>query len=488
MNIKRGDFPKSPYWQNFRAARILEKEPDTEMGSDDGKQVRVPFSSIFDPKFMKVKPNAVHKTILIQGEAAVGKTMLCLSVVEEWASGKRFQEFQLVLLLPLSSRNVASASSLSGLLNVLYANFKPGTSSEVASYLKSNGQHNILLIADGWEELQASQCQAGSFLYSLLFSSDIIPTSSTTVLITSRPGCIETSIMQSTIHRLITLTGFDRKAIDSIVQSEFAGDFKSIHYLTAQLNDNPLIASACGTPLNLAIVCDLCRASDAEPLPDTMTKLYSKLIWTLASASVESSDSHESRLSSHHDLPEELQQSWWQACELAFRNVEKGHSTFSSSDSTAHTSSKFLHFGLTKPIAETGGTLSPTFIHPNFEEYLAALHLAKQAQEVQNKFMREFVANECKGTMAITFWHFFISNYAQQVANLNPDIVDQVLKILLAAYCTTKQEYFMDLCYLSYEAKHDVVNQKVVEVTSIIGTGVLRFGHPRDVYDFNSMV
>ena len=258
---------KNVYVDELELSELLfKKEPDTEVGSDE-KKVRVLYSSLFSTQLTKAKPNAVRKTILIQGEAAVGKTMLCLSVVEEWASGKRFQEFQFVLLLLLSSRNVASASSLSGLLNVLYADFKPGIGSKVASYLKRNGQHNILLIADGWEELQASQCQAGSFLYSLLFSSDIIPTSSTTVLITSRPGCIETSVMQSRIHRLITLTGFDRKAIESIVQSEFAGDFRSTRYLTTQLNDNPLIASVCETPLNLAIVCNLCRASGAEPLP-----------------------------------------------------------------------------------------------------------------------------------------------------------------------------------------------------------------------------
>ena len=456
------------------------------MGSD-GKQVRVPFSSIFDPQFTNMKPDAACKTVLIQGEAAVGKTMLCLSVVEEWASGKRSQEFQLVLLLSLSSRSVATAGSLSGLLNVLYADFKPGTSSKVASYLKSNGQHNILLIADGWEELQASQCQAGSFLHSLLFSSDIIPTSSTTVLITSRPGCIETSVMQSAIDRLITLTGFDRKAIKSIVQSEFAGDFKSIRYLTAQLNDNPLIVSACETPLNLAVVCNLCQASGAEPLPDTMTKLYSKLIWTLVSASIDGSNPHESSLSSYHDLSEELQQSWWQVCKLAFSNIEKDRTTFSIIEVTSSNLKKISHFGLTKPRAETR---SFSFIHPYFEEFLAALHLAKQPQEAQLKFIHEFVANEeCNSKMAITFWHFFISNYAHQVANLNPDVVDQVLKILLAAYCTTKQNYYnMDLCHLSYEAKHDVVNQKVVEAISIVGTGVLRFGHPRDVYDFKSMV
>ena len=464
---------------------LSEKEPDTEMGSD-GKQVRVPFSSIFDPQFTKVKPDAAHKTVLIQGEAAVGKTMLCLSVVEEWASGKMFQEFQLILLLSLNSRSVASASSLSGLLNVLYADFKPGTSSKVASYLKSNGQHNILLIADGWEELQASQCQAGSFLYSLLFSSDIIPTSSTTVLITSRPGCIETSIMQTAIDRLITLTGFERKAIKSIVQSEFADDFKSIRYLTAQLNDNPLIVSACETPLNLAVVCNLCQASDAEPLPDTMMKLYSKLIWILISASIDGNYPHESCLSSHRDLPEELHQLWWEVCELAFSNVEKGCTTFSFTDLMSSNLKKISHFGLIKPTAEAR---SFSFIHPCFEEFLAALHLAKLPQEAQIKFMHEFVANEeCKSKTAITFWHFFVSYYAHEVASLNPDVVDQVLKILLAAYCTTKQKYYMDLCHLSYEAKYDVVSQKVIEAISIVGTGVLRFGQSHDVYDFNSMV
>ena len=462
---------------------ISEIEPDTEVGSNDGKQrVRVPFSSIFDQKYSvtNVKPNAVRKTILLQGEAAMGKTMLCLSVVEEWANGRQFQDFQLVILLPLSSRNVASASSLSGLLNVLYADFKPGSSSKVASYLKNNGQHNILLIADGWEELQDSQCQTGSFLHSLLFSSDIIPTSSITVLITSRPGYIETSVMQTAIDRLITLTGFDRKSIEPIVQSEFAGDLKRVHYLKAQLNDNPLVANTCITPLNLAVVC---QASDAEPLPDTMTKLYSKLVWMVVSASIDGNYPHEGSLSSHHDLPEELQQLWWQVCELAFNNVEKGCNTFSS---TALTSSKISHFGLTKPIAETGDTPSSPFIHPCFEEYLAALHLSKQPKEAQVKFMCEFVAGKGKTSMAITFWHFFVSNYAHQVGNLNPDVVDQVLKILLAAYCTTKQNYYMDLCHLSYEAKHNVVNQKVVEAISI--TGVLRFSPSRDVYDFNSMV
>ena len=469
---------------------VLETESDIPGRDSNGKQVCIPYSSLFDPPHSetKLKSAAARKLILIQGEAAVGKTVLCMSIVEDWASGKLFQEFQIVLLLPLSCSKVASTSSLSGLLNVLYTDFKPDTCSKVATYLKRNRQHNVLVIADGWEELQASQCQTGSFLHSLLFSNDIIPTSSVTVLITSRPGCIQMNDTLQSVNRLITLTGFDRKALEAIVQSEFASDFKRVRYLTAQLNDNPLVASLCSIPLNFAIVCHQCQSSDAEPLPNTVTGFYSNLIWTLASASIKSNDPHESSLSSHHDLPEELQQSWWQVCELAFRNIEKGHNTYSPSDATVFTSpelKKISYFGLIKPITESGSdVLSFSFLHPYFEEYLAALHLAKQPQEAQLKFMRELVADaECKIT--INFWHFFISNYTHVVLNVNPDIIIQVLKILSTA---NKQKYCMDLCHLSYEAKNNVVNQKVVEAISLVDTRVLRFGHSHNVYDYTSMV
>ena len=350
---------------------VLEKESDDNGEGSNGKQVRVPYRGLFNLPHseIKLKPTAVRKTILIQGEAAVGKTVLCTSIVEDWASGKLFQEFQIVLLLPLSSSNVASASSLSGLLNVLYTDFKVDTCSKVANYLKRNRQRNVLIIADGWEELQAAQCQMGSFLHSLLFSTDIVPTSSVTVLITSRPGYIQMNDILQSVNRLITLTGFDRKDLEAIVQSEFASDFKRIHYLTAQLNDNPLVASICSIPLNFAIVCHQCQSSDAEPLPNTITSFYSKLIWTLASASIKSNDPHESSLSSHHDLPEELQQSWWQVCELAFRNIEKGHNNYSPSDAAAFNSpelKKISYFGMIKPISAIADSRSDSFPSSSF--------------------------------------------------------------------------------------------------------------------------
>ena len=92
---------------------------------------------------------------------------------------------------------------------------------------------------------------------------------------------------------------------------------------------------------------------------------------------------------------------------------------------------------------------------------------------------------ECKTT--INFWHFFITNYTHVVLNVNLDIIIQVLKIL-STVTANKQKYCMDLCHLSYEAKNNVVNQKVVEAISSVDSRVLRFGHSCNVYDCTSMV
>ena len=477
---------------NVCALELLELTLDRQsVAQSNGKQVRVAYSNLFNQQYAEMASSAVGRTILIQGEAAVGKTMLCMSIVEDWATGKLFQEFQIVLLLPLSSRSVASASSLPELLNAVYTDFNADTCSKLASYLQKKGKHNVLIIADGWEDLQSSQCQTGSFLYSLLFSNDIIPTSSTTVLIISRPDCVQVNILQS-LDRFITLLGFDKKGIESVIQSEFEGDFKRIRYLTAQLNENSLVTSACSTPLNLAIICNLCRSNHAEPLPNTMTELYAKLIWILVASSSKISDLHRSiSLSSHHDFPEELQRSWWHVCELAFRNIEKSHNTFSQSDATVLTSesSEFSYFGLIKPQSESGDTLSFSFLHPCFEEYLAALHLAKQPQEAQLRFMQELMINgEYKNNAVISFWHFFITNYVRVVVNVNPDIIIQVLKVISPRLFSNKREYFLNLCHFSFEAKHHVVDHQVIKAINTVDNEVLRFGHSRNVHDCNAMI
>ena len=145
------------------------------------KLVRVPYSSLFKGDH---GTRSSSKRILIVGEAGVGKTILCALIAEDWANGKFFQEFFMVLLLPLNQRGVASAQNLPELFKNLYE-FESKTCSTVEMYLMANRADNILILADGWDEVCESQHREESFLHRLLFG-DLLPSSSLTVVVTSR--------------------------------------------------------------------------------------------------------------------------------------------------------------------------------------------------------------------------------------------------------------------------------------------------------------
>ena len=62
------------------------------------------------------------RKVLVEGDAGIGKTTLCISVSEDWANEKLFQQFELLLFLPLRHKKVASAGSLPELLKLLHSN------------------------------------------------------------------------------------------------------------------------------------------------------------------------------------------------------------------------------------------------------------------------------------------------------------------------------------------------------------------------------
>ena len=131
------------------------------------------------------------RKVLVEGDAGIGKTTLCTSVSEDWANDKLFQQFELLLLLPLRHKKVASAGSLPELLKLLHCNQK--VCSSVADYLEENEGKKALIIADGWDELSESEQLEGSFLHDLLFG-ELFPFVS--VVLTSRPSA------SAPLHRL----------------------------------------------------------------------------------------------------------------------------------------------------------------------------------------------------------------------------------------------------------------------------------------------
>ena len=82
------------------------------------------------------------KKVLVEGDAGIGKTTLCISISEDWANGMLFKQFELVLHLPLRRKEVASAGSLTELLKILHSS--PRLCDSVASYFEEEKEQVCL--------------------------------------------------------------------------------------------------------------------------------------------------------------------------------------------------------------------------------------------------------------------------------------------------------------------------------------------------------
>ena len=125
----------------------------------------IAYEDLFKPIDVESGTERPMRSILVEGDAGIGKTTFCMSISEDWANGKLFQQFKLVLFLPLRHRKVASVDSFSALLSLL--NSSKSVCESVAKDIEDQEGEGVLIIADGWDELDESHRQ-GSFIHSLL--------------------------------------------------------------------------------------------------------------------------------------------------------------------------------------------------------------------------------------------------------------------------------------------------------------------------------
>ena len=376
---KRGESYVDEKWRGkYRSAsskQVLMKDIHRK---GDEERIPIAYSDLFKPE---VGSRKRIRRVLVEGDAGIGKTTLCTSISEDWANEKLFNEFSLLLLLPLREREVASAGSFSELLRLLH----PSSSlrAAVADIIEEEEGENVLIVADGWDELSESEHHDQSFLYKLLFGKLF---SFVSVLLTSRPSASASLHKLSNVDRFVAVCGFNKQNIKEYIQIEFADHQIKSDSLLDQLESNPLIESICAIPLNCAIICHLWRTLE-EALPVTMTELYTKIILNILLRNIRKVHPSVESFTSFDSLPGELSKSWWLLCEFAFVALTKNSIVFSQ-DELVHffprgldLSTEILCFGLlqySKPIIDTGYGVSFHFLHLTFQEYLAALHFVKQ--------------------------------------------------------------------------------------------------------------
>ena len=451
----------------------------TQRGRED-KRTPLAYGDLFKEESGK---KAVRK-VLVEGDAGIGKTTLSTSISEDWSRDKLFKEYELLLLLPLRHKKVASAGSLPELLQLLHPD--EDVRKSVASYLTKGEGEKVVIIADGWDEVSESNRQKGSFLYQLLF--ETFPLMS--VVVTSRPSASGPLHRLPCIDRFVEIKGFSNEDIKEYIKSEFPRDEKKAGDLLEQLESNPLVESVCSVPLNCAIVCHLWRCLE-ETLPSTMTQLYTKIILNVMFRNIQMNDEFMNilSLSNFNALPKDLQQPFWRLCEFAFQMLKKNQIIFSQEKLVEFIpqglalDDKILCFGLlqsVETVLETGHGVSFHFLHLTFQEFLASLYLSRQPPETQLEVFRA----HCKKSHFTLIWRFFFGICFSDSEYWEKCDIKQVIH-----YVANKSDYSVEelsLCHCAFEARTDVVNSEVIQL-SIASNNPYKsggtFGSPRTAHD-----
>ena len=441
---------------------------DDEHDTNVVKQTQlVPYCDLF-----KREKQQRVRIVLIEGSAGIGKSAFCTSISEDWANDKLFQEFQVLLMLPLHQKEIAAISSLSELIETLQGNANPLA---VDCLRKTNGQ-GVLIIADGWDKLGESNRLEGTFLHSLLFGPIL---SLACIIVTSRPPYSDWLYASGCIGKYVSISGFDDENIREYIKLNFASNQQTFNQM---IDCNPLIKSMCRIPLNCATLYHLWHTESSKKILDTtMTELCTKMILNVVLRSIKKWDkcgsfSHlptiESLLLTIESLPDELKHSWWDMCLLAFNEIQN------SQDFSSQLKSSMVTFGLVE-IVNQEKCKKLYFLHPILKEYLAALHVVNQCPDALKEQIRSLDIKAFDKRFPM-FWRFFFGICGRNNSNL------ELLKQVILSLSKFDHLRFL-ICHCAFEASNPVIDKAAIEALSTPSYSK-HFGDPHSAHDCDAIL
>ena len=310
--------------------------------------------------------------VVVDGPPGIGKTTLCRKLLNLWAKGELKQHYELVLYCQLRNIKIAQAVDLNDLLIYQYYGV-----SEVIQWIISTNGDKLLIIFDGWDELNIELRQTS--LAAQIIRKERLRKCS--VIVTSRSYASSSLLKLNTISKHIEVKGFSKEEVNNVIQCRLPQIKKEIEIR----ND---VQSLCYIPLVCSIVVYVCKSSEGQ-LPNTLTKLYKKFIVETINRHVEIKQIPAEIAVKLSSLPSPINNIFSKLCKLAYDNLKQNFPklTFSSSELPED------YLGLMTSFTEYGyGKKTYQFLHLSIQEFLAAWWITKY--EKTEELFKDHFENE----------------------------------------------------------------------------------------------
>ena len=355
------------------------------------------------------------KLILVEGAPGVGKSTFAWKLCRKWTKGKFLSQYKLVVLLRLRDKRVREAKTL---YDLIYYDIPKKRCLIVEELILSNGKETLLLF-EGYDELPTKLQKDKHSILVQIISGNSLPEA--TVLVTSRHSASGFIIKYNAkrISQHIEILGFTKGNIQTYI-NENVKDCEERQGLERYLSFYPHIRTMMYIPLNSVIVVEVyhqCHDKN-EPVPKTMTELYTSLVRTLL---IRYLKYEEVMLETFEALRTyDKYEQFCQVCMIAYDGIANNQQIiFYKSDIPDGFEALDLMQEVHELYVDKGDCVSYNFLHLTIQEYLAAVHLSLQPVDVQIQHFKEKEA-ESSFEMVLRFLSGLTKfhNYPQQDLNL----------------------------------------------------------------------
>ena len=381
--------PAQTQWPFSRLTSYIDltlvQAPDAQM-PPSGQEVRAqPLKAVQLTELFHVGSHqARRKVVLIEGPAGCGKTTLSWHVCQEWAAGRLFKQFSLLIHISLEDQQIHSANCLADTI--------PHESREmrqsVAIAISQQGGRNVCFLFDAWDEAPRGLQGRNSYLYKLISGSSIRMLPHCSIVVTSRP--VAAGLYPYSTAR-VNIRGFGAIKLKEFIDVSLE-DCTSKQKLLQALREKPQVNDLCNLPINAAIVVHLFQSSYSN-LPSTRTGIFRALVCNLLLRYVQLRTDHRleevQELTEFEQLPYDILQHFKSVCGLAFQGIMEDRKVFLLDSlqklGLKHPSSPLGLIQVQQQLTGFGARHCYSFLHYAVQEFLAAYHISKLSEEEQTK-------------------------------------------------------------------------------------------------------